>query len=157
MESLLTFPGTVRHEPFHFFDSQKMPARCNLLLHPKFHWAIVTERPDAIGEGLYRSACVVAEAICTKFNLNPLRLVLLANYPFKGGRNVYSMHFMGAQRDMFDGLVFHQATRNHIQDMDLKDVVAMLKAGNQQPSVLRAIQPPLPVNGAAASTGRRGV
>ena len=154
METLLTLPGTIREEPFHFFDSRKQPARCNLLVHPGQHWAIVTERPDAIGEGLFMSACMVAQAVCSKHNLNPPQLILLANYPFKGGRNVYSMHYQRGERDMFGGLVFAGPSRRAISPVDMKDVVAMLTEGNLEPSVLRAMLP-LIESPLAQSAGRR--
>ncbi|MGI4873073.1 MAG: hypothetical protein ACRYFX_18090 [Janthinobacterium lividum] len=141
MHQLLRLPGVEQLTPFHFYDAAHHPTRCDLVFHRDHNRAIATEHTDTKGSRLIRCLASLAAAICTKHHLEPQQLVLLNRYEVPGGNSYYAVHFTHTDRDLFVGVSFLSGRNQPVHPVDVPDMLQMLADGNQEKSVLRALQP----------------
>jgi hypothetical protein len=142
MESLLDIPGIQEKKPFHFFDAQAQPTRCDLVVSPAQGWAIATELPQTGRAGLNQCPQTLAAKICGEYGIAPSLLLLLIRYAYPDADSYFVVRFVQGGADLFDGFTFIGPRREPLDPNQVEELFHQLKAGQEPQPLLRAIQPP---------------
>lgn len=140
MEALFGLPGVVHDLPFHLYDDDKrQPVKCDLVVQPAQGWAVATELADG-GPGLASCPLTLATAVCSKYDIEPERLVLLVRYAYGTNyESFYSLHFVAGGRDLFDGVRFVGPSRHLVPVADMPALMEALSTG--QAATWKALRP----------------
>ena len=140
MKSLSTLTGIIHSLPFHFYDDDKQqPARCELVVHPAQGWAVATEL-ESETTGLSQCQLTLAARICQQYNIEPQDLALFTRYAYTDTyENVYVLHFVSGERDLFDGIRFMGPCRERLTLADVDALVARLREGQAPAPQWRAL------------------
>ncbi|OGX84108.1 hypothetical protein BEN47_16660 [Hymenobacter lapidarius] len=140
METPLDIPGTQQVRPFHFFDAQHQPTRCDLVVHPAHGWAIATELPQSGHAGINQCPHTLAAKICGEYDVDPAALVLLVRYAYPAADSYFVVRFIQGDRDLFDGFTFLGPSREPLDPDQVAELLAQLTAGEEPRATFRAVQ-----------------
>lgn len=143
METPLDIPGTQQVRPFHFFDAQHQPTRCDLVVHPAHQWAIATELPQNGRAGINQCPQTLAAKICGEYEIDPAALVLLVRYAYPDTDSYFVVRFVQGDRDLFDGFTFLGPSREPLDPDQVAELLAQLTAGEEPRATFRAVQTPV--------------
>ena len=139
MLSFSELPNVRQVQPFHFYDAQQKPTKCDLLVNPAQGWAIATDRPDAGGAGLMQSFAPLAAKICQEYQIDPAQLTLLVRYAYDNDfSSLYVVYFAHGERDLFDGVRFLTPKRQELPPAAAAELLEQLHSGQAPSSTLRA-------------------
>lgn len=141
METLLSLPSILEKKPFHFFDAQAQPTRCDLIVSPAQGWAIATELPQTGRAGLNQCPQTLAAKICGEYGIAPGMLILLIRYAYPDADSYFVVRFVQGGADLFDGLTFIGPSREPLDPDQVAELFQQLTAGEAPQPLLRAIQP----------------
>jgi hypothetical protein len=143
MLTLSELPDVRQVQPFHFYDAQHKPTKCDLLVNPAQGWAIATDRPDAGGAGLMQSFATLAAKICQDYQVEPGQLMLLVRYAYDNDfSSLYVVHFAHGERDLFEGVRFLTPRRQELPPEAAAELLEQLQSGHGPSSTLRATTQP---------------
>lgn len=141
MESIHLIAGVMHALPFHFFDPQHQPTRCELAVHPQHGWAVATELPE-VAPGLTACSLTLATKLCQEFDIAPAALVLFTRYTYSSNyENIYVVRFGHGEKDLFDGVRFLAPHRDLLTPEQVASLVDELRAGQAPASTWRALAP----------------
>lgn len=141
MEPILSLPGIQEMKPFHFFDAQAQPTRCDMVVSSAQGLAIATELPQTGRAGLNQCAHTLAAKICGEYDIAPSLLILLVRYAYPGTDSYFVHHFVQGGTDLFNGFTFLGPSREPLAPLQVKELFTQLKAGQEPHAFLRAVYP----------------